>query len=519
MTATLATASTGAEVIPGDPDEVDGLGARLALLGDGLSEAAARLVDLDDGDWQGPASDAFRRALGDQPGAYTRAGEAFGAATAGLRRFADVLRTAQADAQRAVEQYREAEASSAAWRRSRDAHEAEVARLESSTDPAVVTSAATVAGPSPTDPGAVGRERALAAVDTARARVDDEAAAAAAVLAAAEEGAPDEPGFWSSLWGGASELVGGLWDSTGGAVVETAGAMLEDLDGFVGDVWDNLYDHVAIWNWDTFWGTWWADVKDLVAWEDWAAGNPWRAIGRIAGSLVLGLGAGKLVLRLLRRRGDGGSSPGDGTEPVAPGARTPEQNRQAVRPFDGAPGYDRIHRSDRSDRHILGGERYGNGGHRPGTGFPGKTEFPDGWSDTRILDAVDGAVQNPVKAWRRRDFGNGNTNFTYVGEADGLRIGVVVDRDGRVISAFPEEGQPGVYLNPSKPPAPPGASRPVWTREDATAGADGYWTWQDPGGVPVRTDRGGRPLAAGGPEAPPPSEAPPPTVPPGEGGN
>lgn len=53
MSASLATAASGPELIPGDPDEVEALGARLAMLGDGLSEGDAYLVDLDGGDWGG----------------------------------------------------------------------------------------------------------------------------------------------------------------------------------------------------------------------------------------------------------------------------------------------------------------------------------------------------------------------------------------------------------------------------------------------------------------------------------
>ena len=42
--------------------------------------------------------------------------------------------------------------------------------------------------------------------------------------------------------------------------------------------------------------------------------------------------------------------------------------------------------------HILEGEARPNGtfagGHRPGTGFPGKSEFPSGWSDDRIIHEI-----------------------------------------------------------------------------------------------------------------------------------
>lgn len=511
MTAGLATAASGRELVPGDPEEVEALAARLAVLGDGLSEAAARLVDLDDGDWQGPASEAFGRAMGDQPERYARAGQAFATATVALCRFADVLRDAQADADRALEWWGEAELATGSWQRAWHSYDAEVARRQASADPAVVAGGVDLARPSSVDPGAEWRDRAVSMAGAASARVDDEARSTAAALAEAEQGAPDQPGFWSSLWGGIGEFAGGLWASTGGAVLESVGAALDDPGGFVSDFRETLYDHLAFWNRDSFRHTWAETGKDLVAWDDWVAGNPARALGRITGTVVLGLGAGKVVLRLLRGRGraDGASK--------KPSQRTPEQNRQHVERFDDAPAYERIHRTKKSDRHILGGEGHGNGGHRAGTGFPDKTEFPDDWSDQRILDAVDRATQNPVDRWGRRDFSNGNTNFNYPGRADGLKITVVVDQNGRVVTAAPNPGQPGVYRNPVEPKTPPdGASRPVWTRQDGT-GADGYWTWKGPGGDPLYTDRGGWPLPLddnGVPVPPQIPALPPPPIPP-----
>ncbi len=327
-------------------------------------------------------------------------------------------------------------------------------------------------------------------------------------MAAAEQGAPDEPSFWSRLWAGLSGFAGGLWASTGGAVVEIVDAVLDDPGGFVTDAWDNAVDHLNVFDWDTFADTWAETGKDLVAWDDWAVGNPARALGRIAGNVLMGFGTGKVALRLLRGRKHQGS--GRASRDVRTATqRTPEDNRRLIQRFDDAPGYEEMFRDARSDRHILTGEDHGKGGHRARTGRPGKTEFPDAWSDQRILDAVDRAAQNPVEKWGRKDFPNGNTNFSYVGHADGLRITVVVGRDARVISAYPEKGQPGVYRNPRKPKPPPGARRPVWTRPDGPAGVDGYWTWKGPGGEPLHTHVGGQPLRLGvdGHPVPPPLPA------------
>ena len=41
----------------------------------------------------------------------------------------------------------------------------------------------------------------------------------------------------------------------------------------------------------------------------------------------------------------------------------------------------------RATTHILDGDATG-GGHAPGTGVPGKSEFPAGWSRDRIMDAI-----------------------------------------------------------------------------------------------------------------------------------
>jgi hypothetical protein len=43
---------------------------------------------------------------------------------------------------------------------------------------------------------------------------------------------------------------------------------------------------------------------------------------------------------------------------------------------------------DDRKRYILDGDGKGGGGHRYGTGLPGKGEFPGAWSDDKIVDAI-----------------------------------------------------------------------------------------------------------------------------------
>ncbi len=95
-------------------------------------------------------------------------------------------------------------------------------------------------------------------------------------------------------------------------------------------------------------------------------------------------------------------------------------------------------------RHILDGESR-SGGHRFGTGTPGKTEFPASWSDDDILDAIRqvagaGAVIGP--AHREGD-------LLISGEVNGVTIRVVVQPNGEVRTGYPVSGN-GVIENPRR---------------------------------------------------------------------
>ncbi|RSK32082.1 hypothetical protein EJA01_12660 [Rhodovulum iodosum] len=92
-------------------------------------------------------------------------------------------------------------------------------------------------------------------------------------------------------------------------------------------------------------------------------------------------------------------------------------------------------------RHILDGEGR-SGGHRYGTGIPGKTEFPATWSDNDILEAIrqvagTGTVDRPA----HRD-----GDLVVVGEVNGVTIEVVVQPNGEVRTGYPLSG-PGVRRN------------------------------------------------------------------------
>ncbi|GGS15042.1 EndoU domain-containing protein [Actinokineospora fastidiosa] len=91
--------------------------------------------------------------------------------------------------------------------------------------------------------------------------------------------------------------------------------------------------------------------------------------------------------------------------------------------------------------HILWGDHRG-GGHHHDSGVPGKTVFPEDWDDDKIMDTVDDVARNPDQAPQRQD----NGNWIAEGTRDGVRVVVIVDDDGDVVTAYPEYGK-GVCRN------------------------------------------------------------------------
>jgi hypothetical protein len=90
----------------------------------------------------------------------------------------------------------------------------------------------------------------------------------------------------------------------------------------------------------------------------------------------------------------------------------------------------------KGQKHILEGDGPGKGGgHRPGTGKPGKSEFPPGWSDGKILGEVSDIATDPAIAWTRPD---GRGYITGTKTVDGVNVKVVVDTvNGRIVTGFP----------------------------------------------------------------------------------
>jgi RHS repeat-associated protein len=90
---------------------------------------------------------------------------------------------------------------------------------------------------------------------------------------------------------------------------------------------------------------------------------------------------------------------------------------------------------DKGETHVLDGDRTG-GGHRPGTGKPGKSEFPSSWSDGKIKGEISDVATDPNST---RTLGRGGRTVVQ-GTRDGIDITVVVEpasKGGRIVTGFP----------------------------------------------------------------------------------
>jgi hypothetical protein len=115
-------------------------------------------------------------------------------------------------------------------------------------------------------------------------------------------------------------------------------------------------------------------------------------------------------------------------------------NIEAVEDHADRPSLDSLRTTPERTRHILDGDSWG-GGHRHGTGRPGKTEFPAGWDDDKITGNVrDLPDFQPNHRWRVH------------GQRDDVGITVIILPDGRIWSAWPDAGSPGVVKNPKEKP-------------------------------------------------------------------
>jgi hypothetical protein len=262
MAGELTLGATVADLVPGNPDDLERLVARCTTLAHGLAWAADRIRAIHAGAWVGPAGDAFRQVVEDEPGRYATAADAFAGTGAAVASYRLTLVDAQGMARRALAMLADADAdaASAAWRRQDE--------------------------PPPVDPGSEGRDRARALLDDARARVRAAGDQAARRTEAAWADAPREPHWWESAGHFVAEIGRGAWEATAG-MVELAWSistvrMMVDPEGWQRDVsalGEGLLYGVTH---PVEFG------KAILDWETWQT-SPGRAIGHLVPDLLITL--------------------------------------------------------------------------------------------------------------------------------------------------------------------------------------------------------------------------------------
>jgi uncharacterized protein YukE len=489
-----------------DPAALEAAAGRLARAATGLGTAGDRLSDPAVPGWSGDGARHYLDIAGARRVALRAASDAFGAASDGLRRYAEAVRSVQTGSKRAATTRDDAGRATAAWR-SGNGHGS--------------------------DPGADDRlaaDRALAAV---RVELNSAAARAVAVLRQAASMAPAvvppprtpvEPAVQAISWGDALDKVAGAGKAAARGVedgasavghgAESAGKVLARgdevlLEGGEGDLLSAL-----------------GFVDDLGAAMDGtahqvlssmgeSAEQVWSGLERVAGArpgaalslesfeqwegwlgqlgLAVSVPMAQGALRAAGQVSRGALAVGRALTTDAGRYREiAAQNEHP--PIKDGPTYDQIHRTAKSDLHILVGSARGGGGHRPRTGWATETEFPEDWDDTRILKAIDQASQNPTSPMQRSVAVRGGAiRYSYVCEAEGLKIVVALDKESRIVSAYPLKDQKGIFQNPPKPKKPSGVTQwgPRWIRPDRDPHGTGYFVWHQADGRELYTDSDG----------------------------
>lgn len=88
--------------------------------------------------------------------------------------------------------------------------------------------------------------------------------------------------------------------------------------------------------------------------------------------------------------------------------------------------------SEKARKHILDGDEEG-GGHRAGTGKPGKSEFPADWSEEEIIKEISRIASDP----EAKSYPSYEGRTVKKGSKNGINIDVVVDANKQVISGYP----------------------------------------------------------------------------------
>ena len=360
-------------IITGDPYALDGLAVGMGTLAEELAEAAGDLSAIEAETWRGPAADAFKAVMHQQPDRYVTASEAFSAAAAAIAAYAAALEDAQAASARAA--------------------------LLADTG---------LAGQEAADQQLATTMSANAMADLARA-----AAQATAVLRAAEQAAPQRPGLFGRLesdcWDdvvvssvnvvigfgkGTVAMAEGLYQA--GSLYEAQSNPLVGLfdpgaqaraDAELAAVGSDATEHPV-----TFAETM---GKNMLDWDEWSQ-NPAQALGEMIPNILLGIatysvgpaaeaGTEGAEGAYLLQTGDKGAE----TEPEFFGGRGTASGRE----FDPAAAGGPIHSLDASTAEINDEGVQAVAEHLGRFVFGGQLEAPEQGMLDRLWAAASGNLE------------------------------------------------------------------------------------------------------------------------------
>jgi hypothetical protein len=86
----------------------------------------------------------------------------------------------------------------------------------------------------------------------------------------------------------------------------------------------------------------------------------------------------------------------------------------------------------KSRKHILDGDGEFSGGHRGGTGKPGKSEFPESWSDDKIIGEIESVANDPAIPVKQQ-----GDRIVKIGTREGIDIKTVTGSDGEIVTGYP----------------------------------------------------------------------------------
>lgn len=258
--------ATPQDLVPGDPDALEHLAARIARYAASAQDAERQVRRLDPEHWTGDAAVRFRAAVSQVPEHLVAASTAFGHAERSLRGYAGTLRQAQRSAAYALELSGQADAASAEWH------------------------AGGAVGP---DPGEDDRAAAQRLLDAAHERVEAAARAAAGQLSALARSAP------APALGAVGSVRSG--DTTIHAVSDHSladqGSFAHGAGSGTTDLRYGAAHHVGF-----------ADgTNGGTSWESWVGSGQGRGLGDVpagllAGSTVIGVGVLGVAAIARRRR-------------------------------------------------------------------------------------------------------------------------------------------------------------------------------------------------------------------------